>query len=109
MKLAGIDKAESKREDREAADTIQIWKEQLGRLRSAVTVANSSLGEKGAKLAIPEISEPMMVKTAGINEGAVADAKACVFCGLKREERVKHLPTEGRAKVVKVRAEEVLV
>lgn len=96
MKLAVIDKAESAREDREAADTVQIWKEQLGRLRSAVVVANSSLSgksnpasdKKGKQLIIPEINEVMLVKNAGVSEGAVGDPRACVLCGIKREERI---------------------
>lgn len=43
MKLTGVDKAETAREDREAADVVRIWKDQLGRLRSAVAAANSSI------------------------------------------------------------------
>ena len=32
MKFTGVDKAEATREDREAADVVRVWKEQLGRL-----------------------------------------------------------------------------
>lgn len=85
MKLSGVDKAEIAREDREAAETIRVWKEQLGRLRSAVAVANTSLKDSSEHLVIPEIGGSMHIKS---EEGALKAPKACVICGLKREERV---------------------
>jgi hypothetical protein len=85
MKLAGVDKAEVTKEDREAADVIRIWREQLGRLRSAVAVANQSMREGSTHLAIPEINEAMHVK---VQDSALTAPKTCVICGLKREERV---------------------
>ncbi|KAB8297185.1 hypothetical protein EYC80_002563 [Monilinia laxa] len=85
MKLAGVDRAEVARENREAAETIRVWKEQLGRLRSAVAVANTSLKDVSKHLAIPEIGDTMHVKS---QEGGLKAPKACVICGLKREERV---------------------
>jgi hypothetical protein len=84
MKLTGVDKAEATREEREAADLVRIWREQVGRLRSAVAAANSSLHDQSTHLAVPEITETMTVKT----EGALTAPKACVVCGLKREERI---------------------
>lgn len=81
MKLAGIDKAEITREDREAADVVRIWKEQVGRLRSAVAVANS---RKGEQLVVPEVGE-IVVRV----EGRPGREKQCVVCGLRREERVR--------------------
>ncbi|KAH7418455.1 hypothetical protein BKA64DRAFT_199498 [Cadophora sp. MPI-SDFR-AT-0126] len=85
MKLTGVDKSEVVREDREAADVVRVWKEQLGRLKSAVAVANTSLKDTAAHLAIPEISETMHVKT---QEGGLSAPKQCLICGLKREERI---------------------
>ncbi|KAI9050153.1 hypothetical protein LZ554_006294 [Drepanopeziza brunnea f. sp. 'monogermtubi'] len=85
MKLAGVDKTELVREDREAADLVRVWKEQLGRLKSAVAVANTSLKDVKLHLAIPEISEVMLVKC---QEGALTAPKCCLICGLRREERV---------------------
>lgn len=85
MKLTGVDKAEVARENREAAETIRVWKEQLGRLRSAVAVANTSLKDVSKHLTIPEIGDAMHVKN---QEGGLTAPKACVICGLKREERV---------------------
>ncbi|EKD19139.1 serine/threonine-protein kinase ppk6 [Drepanopeziza brunnea f. sp. 'multigermtubi' MB_m1] len=85
MKLAGVDKTELVREEREAADLVRVWKEHLGRLKSAVAVANTSLKDVKLHLAIPEISEVMLVKC---QEGALTAPKCCLICGLRREERV---------------------
>ena len=85
MKLAGVDKAEITREDRETAEVIRVWRDQLGRLRSTIAVANSSMNESSSHLTIPELSENMPVKT---QEGAMKVPKPCVICGLKREERI---------------------
>jgi hypothetical protein len=85
MKLTGVDKAEATREDREAADVLRAWREQLGRLRSAIAVANSSINDISAHLVIPEINETMHVKT---QEGALTAPKPCIICGIKREERI---------------------
>ncbi|KAI1464663.1 uncharacterized protein F4812DRAFT_149741 [Daldinia caldariorum] len=91
MKLAGVDKAQAAREDREAADVVANWKEQIGRLRSAVAAANSSIKNKTEQLKIPEISESMHIQ----NEKMVPTApKACVVCGLKRNERIPKVDYE---------------
>lgn len=82
MKLAGVDKTQQAREDREAADVVSAWREHVGRLRSAVAVAKAS-GNAGLK--VPELSEAMQVQTARLVPTA---PKPCVICGLKREERV---------------------
>jgi hypothetical protein len=85
MKLTGVDKAEISREDREAADVVRAWKEQLGRLRSAVAVANSSMHDASAHLTIPDINENMYVNT---QEGGLNAPKPCIICGLRRQERI---------------------
>ncbi|OTB20297.1 hypothetical protein K445DRAFT_71968 [Daldinia sp. EC12] len=91
MKLAGVDKAQAAREDREAADVVASWKEQIGRLRSAVAAANSSIKNKTEQLKIPEISESMQVQ----NEKMVPTApKPCIVCGLKRNERIPKVDYE---------------
>jgi hypothetical protein len=82
MKLAGVDKTQSAREDREAADVVAVWREYVGRVRSAVAAANAE-GKLGLK--VPELSENMQVTTAKMVPTA---PKPCVICGLKREERV---------------------
>jgi len=92
MKLAGVDKAETAREDREAADVVTAWKAQVGRVRSAVAAANSggSVGT-GQQLKVPEISESMHVSTAKFVPTA---PRQCVVCGLKRDERVAKVDLE---------------
>lgn len=89
MKLAGIDKAQSAREDREAADVVGIWRDHVGKLRSAVAAANIGLQKQPVKLeplTVPEINDHMAFKTAKLVPNA---PHACVVCGLKRDERVK--------------------
>lgn len=82
MKLAGIDKTQSAREDREAADVVAVWREYVGRLRSAVAAANT---ESKLNLKVPELSENMPVQTAKM---VPTGPRPCIICGLKREERV---------------------
>ncbi|KAK2594118.1 hypothetical protein QQS21_008173 [Conoideocrella luteorostrata] len=82
MKLAGVDKTQSTREDREATDVVEAWREHVGRLRSAVAAANSA-GQ--ASLKVPELTEQPQVQTAKMVPTA---PKPCIICGLKREERV---------------------
>ncbi|KAH8890748.1 hypothetical protein GQ53DRAFT_156156 [Thozetella sp. PMI_491] len=85
MKLSGIDKTQVRSEDREVADVVAVWKEHVGRLRSAVAAANSGAIAAGEPpLRIPELTETVAVQTA---KGAVTAPKPCVVCGLKREER----------------------
>lgn len=91
MKLTGIDKAEVTREERESTEVVRVWKEQLGRLRSAVAVANSSLSDTSQHLSIPEISETMHIKS---QEGGLTAPKPCVVCGIKREERVNKVDVQ---------------
>ncbi|KAK0722743.1 hypothetical protein B0T26DRAFT_641296 [Lasiosphaeria miniovina] len=85
MKLAGIDKTQSTREDREAADVIDIWKSQVGRLRSAVAAANAAMKDGGPPLKVPELSVSLPTHTATMVPTA---PKPCVICGLKRDERI---------------------
>ncbi|KAJ6787454.1 hypothetical protein PWT90_11172 [Aphanocladium album] len=82
MKLAGVDKTQAAREDREAADVVAVWREQVGRLRSAVTVANTAAK---ANLKVPELSETLSAHAAKMVGTA---PKPCVICGLKRDERI---------------------
>jgi hypothetical protein len=84
MKLAGLDKAEITREDREAAEVVRVWKDQLGRLRSAIAVSNSSAQDFSRHLAIPDVSETIHIKT---QPGGLTAPKPCIICGLRREER----------------------
>ncbi|KAI1393711.1 uncharacterized protein F4822DRAFT_21742 [Hypoxylon trugodes] len=91
MKLAGVDKTQAAHEDREAADVVANWKEHVGRLRSAVAAANSSIKNSVEQLKIPEITESMHIQT----EKMVPTApKSCMVCGLKRNERVAKVDYE---------------
>ncbi|CAF9908993.1 MAG: hypothetical protein HETSPECPRED_008788 [Heterodermia speciosa] len=87
MKLTGIDRMESRREDQEAAEAVRIWKQHVGGLRASV--ANAKVHHPGSDLAIPEIAEMMPVRAAKGSEGALTAPKCCLLCGLKREERVE--------------------
>ena len=95
MKLAGIDKSQSAREDREAADVVAAWRDIVGRLRTAVAAANAAIakdaGTLGRPLKVPELAETMRVETV---KGAITAPKACVICGLKRDERVAKVDFE---------------
>ncbi|KAI0816325.1 hypothetical protein GGR55DRAFT_685929 [Xylaria sp. FL0064] len=91
MKLAGVDKTQTTREDREAADVVSNWKSQVGRLRSAVATVNSTKRRGGKQLKIPEITENMQVQTA---RDVPTAPKACVICGLKRNERLPKVDHE---------------
>lgn len=82
MKLAGIDKTQAAREDREAADVVSVWREHVGRIRSAVAAANAT-GKTNLK--VPELSQNLQIQVAKMVPTA---PKPCIICGLKREERV---------------------
>lgn len=86
MKLAGVDKSEAAKEDREVLDAVRQWRSVVGKLRSAVSGANVKAVTKLPP--IPEISEQMPVKALKIAEGGIVASHACALCGLKREERV---------------------
>ncbi|KAB8360553.1 hypothetical protein FH972_024293 [Carpinus fangiana] len=87
MKLAGIDKGENAKEEREAADVVTVWKRQVGRLRTAMA------GVDGLPRP-PEISETMPVRVATQAEGALNALKPCTLCGLKRNERVNKVDVD---------------
>ncbi|KAK5122253.1 hypothetical protein LTR85_004163 [Meristemomyces frigidus] len=96
MKLAGIDKAELAKEEREVLDVVRLWKAQVGKLRSAVATANAAPGMPSANLpAVPEIAgETLPIKSLKPAEGGITAPHACALCGLKREERVAKVDVE---------------
>ena len=81
MKLTGLDRSEAGREDTEVEDVMRVWREQVGRLKSAVVAA-------GTGALVPELGSVMPVRVAKGAEGAIVSTQACALCGLKREERV---------------------
>ena len=87
MKLTGIDKAESRREDQEAAEALNVWSKQIGPLRSAVSLANAHVG-LGKGVTLPGISADMPIRVVKPSEGAVSAPKGCFLCGIRRDERI---------------------
>ena len=87
MKLVGVDKAESRREDQEAAETLQVWKQQVGPLRSTVATLNGQMPEN-ERFKIPEIADNMPIRQGKPSEGVVTAPKCCFLCGIRRDERV---------------------
>ena len=88
MKLIGLDKSETGREDQEAAEAIQAWRQQLGTLRSTITALNAQLPEHERVGKIPEVADHMAIRQGRASEGAVKAPKCCFLCGVKRDERV---------------------
>lgn len=86
MKLAGVDKSESRREDQEAVEALNVWRKHIGYLRSTISTFNAQHSEGNLKL--PEISENMPIRVVKQSEGAVTAPKACFLCGIRRDERV---------------------
>lgn len=94
MKLAGVDKAQTAREDREGADVVGVWRDYVGKLKTAVANANIGMQKQPVKmvpLKVPDINDHMAITTAKVVPTA---PKACIICGLKREERVKGVDFE---------------
>ena len=87
MKLTGIDRMESRREDQEAAEVVRIWKQHVGSLRASV--ASAKVHYSGNDLVIPEITDLMPVRAVKGSEGGLTAPNCCLLCGLKREERVE--------------------
>lgn len=92
MKLTGVDKTESRREDQEAAEAIRAWGKQVGPLRSAVSRANVSMA--GNRMNVPEISDNIPIRLIKPSEGAVSAPKCCFLCGVKRDERVTRVDVD---------------
>ncbi|KAA6407835.1 MAG: hypothetical protein FRX48_08186 [Lasallia pustulata] len=86
MKLTGLDKTEMLRQNREVLEVVRVWKQQVGKVRSAVSSANSQL--EGSTFKVPAVSENAPVRTAKAADGAISAPNSCVLCGLKREERL---------------------
>lgn len=89
MKLTGVDRMESRREDQEAAEAVTVWKQEAGSLRTAIRAANSTMAALAmASLNAPDIAENMPIRVGKASESARTAPKCCFLCGLKREERI---------------------
>ena len=93
MKLAGLDRAESRREDQEAAEALQVWRQHAGPLRSTVAALNGRLAE-GERFQMPDIADGLPVRQGKASEGTVTAVKCCFLCGIKRDERVARVDVE---------------
>ncbi|KAF2114435.1 hypothetical protein BDV96DRAFT_576781 [Lophiotrema nucula] len=86
MKLTGIDRSENVKEEREVADLVRAWKEQIGKLRHVVSAVNQM--KAGTLGRGPDLQETMPVKTLKQAEGGIPAPQPCMLCGMKRDERV---------------------
>jgi len=95
MKLASVDKSQAAHEDREAAEVVAVWKRQVGRLRGVVAGVNAAHQGEWLNLRVPEMADGL-IKGAGVTtaKGAPTAPRACVVCGLKRDERVARVDGE---------------
>ncbi|TID24260.1 hypothetical protein E6O75_ATG02625 [Venturia nashicola] len=85
LKLTSVDKSESTKEDREAADVLRAWQALLGRLKAAIVEVKKVTGQDLGL--VPDLRDVMPIRVAKQIEGGIP-GKACALCGLKREERV---------------------
>ncbi|TLD36781.1 hypothetical protein E2P81_ATG02563 [Venturia nashicola] len=85
LKLTSVDKSESTKEDREAADVLRVWQALLGRLKAAIVEVKKVTGQDLGL--VPDLRDVMPIRVAKQIEGGIP-GKACALCGLKREERV---------------------
>lgn len=91
MKLTGIDRTETRREDQEATEVRRLWKQHVGGIKSQLARINAQQSE--IEFVLPDIMEDLPVRTAKPGEGALTAPKCCFLCGLKRDERVARLDT----------------
>ncbi|KAL8795425.1 MAG: hypothetical protein Q9182_007534 [Xanthomendoza sp. 2 TL-2023] len=89
MKLTGVDRTESRREDQEATEMVRTWKYQLGGLKSHIARINAQQSE--AQFALPDMSDSIPIRVVKLSEGGLTASKCCFLCGLKRDERVARL------------------
>lgn len=79
MKLTSVNKSESIKEEKEAMDVLDAWRNRAAHLNSFILATGHQ---------IPLLSNNMHARTAGSDEVATKAAHACALCGLKREERI---------------------
>ncbi len=91
MKLTSVDRSQAAHEDREAAEVVAVWKRQVGRLRGVVAGVNAAAGQA---LRVPEVGPEGVGGGVRTVKGALAAPRACVVCGLKRDERVAKVDGE---------------
>lgn len=85
MKLAAIDKSESLKEDKEAADVVGAWEKSAHLFNSTVSKA----GVQRPLMALYMSVRPRT--TTGID--VLKASHACALCGINRDERMAHVDT----------------
>lgn len=93
MKLAGVDKAESRREDQEAAEALLVWRQQAGPVRSTIAALNGQLPEH-ERFKMVDVTVNMPIRQGKPSEGVVSAPKCCFLCGIKRDERVAKIDVD---------------
>jgi hypothetical protein len=100
MKLAGVDKGEAAREDREAAELAMTWQRSAGAIRTAVAKASSNISaaQKKPPVVMPAFSNQAAsastLRAAKPEDGGIKAPKCCVICGIRREERLEKVDVE---------------
>ena len=92
MKLVGIDKAESQREDREVAEFLILWGQNSSKIRTALTTLSGRL--PGCLPTLPDVTDKLPIMGAQVAGASIPATKCCVLCGLKRNERVNKVDAE---------------
>ncbi|KAL4749684.1 hypothetical protein BDW72DRAFT_204566 [Aspergillus terricola var. indicus] len=80
MKLSSVNKNEDIKEQQEAVDIINMWRDRASLFNSVVQAAG--------RRPVQVILDNTRVITATASQGAIKALHACALCGLKRDERV---------------------
>lgn len=82
MKLNSVNKQENIKEEQDAVDVINTWRERAA-------IFNAVLQSAGQR-PIPPVSDPSALKviTAKADQGALKASHPCALCSLKRDERI---------------------
>ncbi|MCJ1451686.1 hypothetical protein MMC28_002026 [Mycoblastus sanguinarius] len=91
MKLTGIDKTETRREEQEVTEAVRAWRQQAGPLRNTIALVNV---HSENDLKVPDISENMPIRLGQSSEGTVSAPKCCFLCGIKRDERIARVDVD---------------
>ncbi|KAI9795175.1 MAG: hypothetical protein M1816_000197 [Peltula sp. TS41687] len=109
LKLHSLTTNEHLHEAREVAEVLALWRRNQGRVRAGIvaaaggTAGTAGTGSTGTTSeggtagrsggndrmpALPELREHMAVTKVGMAQGGIKSTRACLLCGLLREERV---------------------
>ncbi|CEL02789.1 hypothetical protein ASPCAL03952 [Aspergillus calidoustus] len=83
MKLSTVTKNEDIKEQQEAVDVINMWRDRAALFNSVIQAAG--------RRPVQVVSETTRVTTATLGQGAIKASHACALCGLKRDERIPKL------------------